>query len=440
MALYIAAALAAFILIGAGIVVTIASYELRGYIETRHSALGQEAAEVLASGGRPALEEWLRTSANVPSDVQVYILDEQSRDVLGRSVPSQYAEFVKRSVVGLVEQTTTNYRPVRLAPQLVGPANELYSFLLLPRGISLWGSPATGLGLGAAGLLVIVIVAWLIARTFGRPIGDLQMTVRQLASGDIDARVPAKISGRHDELGALAADFNAMAEQLSRLIHNRGQLMREMSHELRSPLARLEAALALAGSKQKLADDERDRIAREIRIMDKAIGEMLRYSRLDSTVGLSRRLLRLDRQLKKLVEVEELEAVARHCRLELRTDNELAVVGDPELLRSGLENVVRNAIRYAPDDSVVEIEARRAGRVIKIDISDRGPGVPPEHLERIFEPYFRVQSGASDNTGSGLGLAIAQRVLEVHGGRVTANARPGGGLTVSCELPAAELI
>ena len=141
-----------------------------------------------------------------------------------------------------------------------------------------------------------------------------------------------------------------------------------------------------------------------------------------------------------LVDVEEIEAAARGCRLELRSDQDLAVVGDPKLLRSGIENIVRNAIRFAPDGTTVEIEASRHGGTVKVAVSDRGPGVPVEHLERIFEPYFRVQAGTTDATGSGLGLAIAQRVFEVHGGSVVAEARPGGGLNVIAGLPLAELV
>lgn len=440
MAFYIAAALAAFILIGAGIVATIAAYELRGYIETRHSALGQQAAAVLADGGRSALEDWLRNAANIPPDVDVYILDDKNRDVLDRAVPAEYVEFIRRSDAESNALASPNYRPVSLSPKLLGTSGELYTLLILPESISLRGSTATGLGLGLAGLLVIAIVAWLIARTFGKPIVELQMAVRQLAAGDTDARVPSRLARRQDELGTLAADFNSMADQLSRLIQNREQLLREMSHELRSPLARIEASLALSGEKGEPLDKVKDRIRREIATIDNAIGEMQRYSRLDATTGMSQRLLRIDRLLGRLVDVEKVEADASGCRLELRADNDLAVVGDPKLLRSGIENIVRNAIRFAPDGSVVEIEARRQDKIAKVVVGDRGPGVPAEHLEHIFEPYFRVHSGKKDSSGSGLGLAIAQRVFEVHGGSIVAEERPGGGLNVIAKLPLAQLI
>jgi two-component system sensor histidine kinase CpxA len=215
--------------------------------------------------------------------------------------------------------------------------------------------------------------------------------------------------------------------------------MRELSHELRSPLARLQAALSLAAQRRTLEPAEQERIEREVRQMDRAIGEILRFSRLDSAATIARRLLRLDELLAELVRVEEVEASARGCRIELRAEPGLALIGDPELLRSGLENIVRNAIRYAPPGSAVEIATRREGAGLRVMIADRGPGVPAEHVERIFEPYFRVPNRPRDPHGTGLGLAIARRAIEAHGGRVAAAPRDGGGLIVTVDLPAADL-
>ena len=256
MAIYIGATLAAFVLAGAAILALIASYELEGYVATRHSSLGREAADVLAMGGQPALQQWLAEEARIPPDVSVFILDQASQDIFGRQLPGEFANFVRSYVVTPADMSESNYRPLRLAPQLVGPDGQVYSFLVLPKTIGIRGSLSTLLGLITVAVLVISSVAWLIASRFGRPIGELQAAVRQLASGHIDARVPTTISGRRDELGALAADFNSMANQLQSLMDSREQIMQEMSHELRSPLARLQAALALAAHHQKFGDTE----------------------------------------------------------------------------------------------------------------------------------------------------------------------------------------
>lgn len=439
MSFYIGAALLAFIGLAVASVAAVASFQLESYIATRQSTLGQMAADVLARGGRPALEKWLRSDAAIPSGVTIYILDENGDDILDRRIPPSYVNFVRHSVLNAPELPTSNYRPVRLAPQLIGPDNSAYAFLPLPNQISVWGSPATAAGLLIAALLVIATVAWLIARTVGRPIGELQLAVRELALGHTEARVPSTITRRRDELGALAADFNSMADKLAALLASRQQLMGELSHELRSPLARLQAALALAEHRQSISTTERERIEQEVQRMNAIIGDLLRFSRLDAAAAIVRRLVRLDTLLAELVRDEEIEATAHPCRLALNAAARLEMIGDPQLLRSGFENIVRNAIRYAPPDSVVDVVAKRDGKHLRVEILDRGPGVSPELLTRIFDPYVRAAKSADDNSGTGLGLAIARRVFEVHGGSVVAMPRPGGGLMVSVELPAAEL-
>jgi len=439
MAVYIGATLAAFVLVGAAILALIASYELQGYVATRHGSLGQEAADVLAAGGQSALQQWLAEEAQIPPDVSIYILDQESRDILGRQLPGELTNFVRNFVTMPVTETESNFRPLRLAPQLIGPDKQTYAFLVLPKTIGIWGSPATFLGLITVALLVIGSVAWLIASRFGRPIGELQAAVRQLASGHIDARVPSTISERRDELGALAADFNSMADRLQSLINSREQLMQEMSHELRSPLARLQASLALAAHRQKLDDAEREMIEREVRCIDQTIGEMLHFSRLDAPATIAHRLIRVGKLLRELVEVEEIEAQACGCRLELTSEANLQIIGDPDLLRSGFENILRNAIRYAPADTCFELTAHSRNSSIVITISDRGIGIPEQYLDRIFEPFFRVKNSVADASGSGLGLAIAKRAFQVFGGTIVATQRDSGGLTFTISLPAAEL-
>ena len=198
-ALYISAALLAFVLFGAVSVGIVASLELKNYAATRQSPLGREAAAVLSAEGKPGLQRWLRSAA-IPRGVSVFVLDRDSRDILGREIPAEFASFVRASVIGPAESPVANYRPVRLAPQLIGPDGAAYAFLVLPSQFTLWGSAATALGLAVVALLVIASVAWLIARTVGRPVATLQATVRELARGRTAARVPAAIAGRRDEL------------------------------------------------------------------------------------------------------------------------------------------------------------------------------------------------------------------------------------------------
>jgi len=438
-AVHIGIALAAFVLIGAASLGLIAAWELQGYIKTRQSTLGEAAAGVLQEGGESALIEWMQTEADVPDDVSIYILDSRSRDILGREVPVQYADFIRDSVVGKVMDPGSAYEPARLAPRITGPDGQQYSFLVLPKGISLWGSPAISIGLLLAALLVIATVAWLIARTIGRPVSQLQFAARELASGNTAARAPEVLSTRRDELGVLAADFNFMAAQLTQLMERRESVIQEMSHELRSPLTRLQAAVALAAADDNIGEKARLRIEQEITRMNRVIGEILRYSSLDAAVSQRKRLVRVDKLLGELAEIETIEADQHNCEIVLDAPQPLTVIGDPELLRIGFENVLRNAIRYTPAGEKISITAKGDAKHVTIDIDDRGPGVAPDSLEKIFEPYFLVATGGQEHDSTGLGLAIVKRVFEGHGGTITASLRDGGGLRFRIQLPLPEL-
>lgn len=439
MALYIGTALLAFVVLSLVSVYVVATGELENYTATKHSGIGREAAAVLRAGGRPALENWLRTEAAIPEDVTVYVLDAASRDIRGLPLPNLYANFIRRSVVGTPVGGADNYLPVRLAPQLRAPDGEVLTFLVLPKRFTMLGSTLTTLGLLAAAMLVIATVAWWIARGVGRPLGELQRVVRELASGQIEARVPSAIAARRDELGYLAADVNRMAAQIASLLSSRSRLMSDLSHELRSPLARLQAAVGLAAHRGSIEDATVARIEQEIRRIDRAIGDLLTFSRVDSSpASLQQRLLKLDDLLRTLARDEELEAAAHDCRIETRAIDSPIVVGDPELLRSGFENILRNAIRHTAVGTAISIAIARDAALCVVTIADRGPGVPAEFLQHMFEPYVRAPN-ATHGTGTGLGLAIARRIFEAHGGGVEASLRDGGGLTMRVWLPAAEL-
>ncbi len=440
MALYIGAAIAGFVLLGLASLVLVASKQLENYLIAREGTLGRDASRVLAEGGAPALRRWMTTPGTLPDGVALYVLDGEGRDLGGQALPPQYERFVERFVLGAVRDEDEYFRPIRLAPLLIAPDGQRYAFLLLPERIAPWGSAAALAALILAALIVIAVVAGLIARAFGRPISDLQSVVRALADGRITSRAPEALTARQDELGELARDFDAMAMQIENLLASRQQLMRDMSHELRSPLARLQTAIALAERKNPLPQAEHARIVVELDRMNQAIGDVLRLTRLESEPIRSKHLLKLDDFLSALVADERDEAATREVNLVFDSMASLEVVADPQLLRSGFENVLRNAIRYAPLRSTVEIKACldiKDEKNILVTIEDRGPGVPSEMLERIFEPYTRLSADADDGQGSGLGLAIARRVFEAHGGRITAEVAEPCGLRVRILLPAA---
>lgn len=442
--LTVAAAIVLFITLAVVTIALLVSRELEGYVHARQSPLGQRAADVFTHGGPGALRAWLTSDkAGIPRDVTVYIVAPDGSELLGRELPGWSARMMRAIAAHGPDPHPANYRPTVLAPQLVGPTGEVLSMFVMPRNVGPWGSSTTTLALIALALLVIAAAAWLVARALTRPISELQLAARALASGHAEARVPAHIAQRGDELGALATDFNAMADRLARLREHRQRLLRDVSHELRSPLTRLQAATVLSAHRGGLAPEDHERIEREIRRMDTLIGDILRYSHLDDIAAMARRLVHIDAVLRDVLRDGEIVAAGREVALELAAPPGLLVVGDPELLRSAFDNLVRNAIRHSPPGGKVEIAATAAGPFIEVEVSDRGEGVPAEYLERIFEPWFRLPRAALREhavpSSGGLGLAIARRVFALHGGAISARQRAGGGLTLAIRLPSAQV-
>jgi len=259
--------------------------------------------------------------------------------------------------------------------------------------------------------------------------------VVKFGGGDLAIRAAAK---RKDEFGKLARAFNVMADRIETLLKSERRLLQDVSHELRSPLARLEFAVELARTSP---DQTRslDRIKKEIDRLSTLVSELLQVTRAENDPE-SRNFVALD--LKELVQAviddSQVEAEARGVSLETRVEtNLLPVRGDRELLRRAIENVVRNAIRYAPEHSFLEIHLSRQDDIAVVAVRDFGPGVPPESLPHLFKPFFRAESDRNRISGGGvgLGLSIAERAVAVHGGQITAaNANPG--LRVEIKLPA----
>jgi two-component system sensor histidine kinase CpxA len=244
------------------------------------------------------------------------------------------------------------------------------------------------------------------------------------------------VDQRHDEVGTLARDFDAMAERIQALINGKEMLLRDVSHELRSPLARIRVALALA---ERKADDsarqDLERIDQETERLDQLVGQILTLARLRSS-SLEQHV---DVDLKELVAEAVADASFEQPETDIAFDarSTPAISGNPGELASAVENVIRNAVLHSGPGSKVEVRLQAAPREVTLTVADNGPGVPDEDLDRLFEPFYRVDSSRDHKqSGYGLGLAIAARIIERHGGRVEARNRPGGGLAVSFRLPA----
>jgi two-component system, OmpR family, sensor histidine kinase CpxA len=300
-------------------------------------------------------------------------------------------------------------------------------------------APPTGwhLAWGAA-LLVSGAICYALTRYLTGPILRLRAAARRLAEGELTARA-TDTRPRRDEIGELVRDFNFMAERVEALVTSQRQLISDISHELRSPLARVNATVGVA--RQRLGDNVLfDRLERDAERLNEMIGRLLTLARLDMTTS-SLEMPRTDLKalVSDIVADAQWEARERDNRVDLVCDGECHIDANPDLLRSAVENIIRNAIRYTATGSSVEVNlaCRTAdrGKAAIIRVSDRGPGVPDAELGNIFRPFYRVAAARDrDSGGVGLGLAIADRVARIHGGTVRAENRAGGGLEVVMTL------
>jgi signal transduction histidine kinase len=411
---------------------------------TQRAELYAEATQTFEAGGANALRDWLKGLHRADIAAPIFITDSSGKDMLGRSIPDYLRKPPERNLDPLLHPTL---KGVGGPLVLVGPDGKAYHVILGPlrSGPHLFGElemPAVSTATLLIALVVSAVVCFFLARYLVSPVDQLRHATRQIASGDLDVRVSSKLKGRHDELGLLASDLDTMSERVRNLIELKQQLLRDVSHELRSPLARLQLALSLA-RRQEDSGVERHlaRIGCEADRLEELIARTLKLARLERPMqGVESTLVDVAELLTNIVADIGIEADAYGCSVALQTDRPLRVNGDRELLRSAMENVIRNAVRYAPAGSKVDIEARRAdGQRIEVVVQDRGPGVPEKDLELIFEPFYRVDAARNRAVGGdGLGLAIAARAVAIHGGTIHARNLGTGGLAVQLSLPALE--
>jgi signal transduction histidine kinase len=291
-------------------------------------------------------------------------------------------------------------------------------------------------------LLVGGIFCFWLARYLTKPLANLRATTNQLAEGNLGARVEARLTKRRDEVGQLGQDFNGMAERLETIVKAQQRLLGDISHELRSPLARLGVALGLARQRSGVeAAGSLDRIERESDNLNEMISQLLTLTRLESgTDGRKRTNVDLAVLVRDVAEDADFEARSLNRSVQVIASDKCSINGVEELLRSAVENVIRNALRFTPEGTAVEVALTRqngAGdHFAVISVRDRGTGVPDESLEKIFRPFYRTEDARDRQSGggTGLGLAITERAVRMHGGSVEATNAPGGGLSVKMKL------
>lgn len=275
-------------------------------------------------------------------------------------------------------------------------------------------------------------LAWYLAR----PITHLSRGFRAIADGQLTTRVHPLVGTRRDEIADLTRDFDGMAAQLQHLLQTQERLFHDVSHELRSPLSRLQLAIGLLRQSPEKIPDMLLRVEREAERLNSLIEELLTLARLKSSsadFGVSP--VDLIDLLTAIVDDANFEGRAKGCTIRYSPAAPFVTLGNGDLLYRAFENVIRNAIKFSPPNTSVDVTADVNGECAVVSIQDRGAGVPVGMEADIFEPFKRVDTDGVEVTGFGLGLAIAKYAVERHGGSIRAMAGVGGGLRVVISLP-----
>jgi two-component system sensor histidine kinase CpxA len=401
----------------------------------------QKATEIYEQSGATALNAALQATEK-SSGVSATFFDENGNELSGRAVPQKAQELSAKAAETRDIEFNFDVENTLVARPIVSPKGQLYIYVAhIPRPPFQVSFQSLGLR-----LLVVLVIGgifcyWL-ARYLTTPLLKLRTTTNELAEGNLGARVATNLVKRRDEVGQLGRDFNVMAERLESMVKAQQRLLGDISHELRSPLARLGVALGLARQRSGAeVNGVLDRIERESDNLNEMISQLLTLTRLESgTDGRKRTEVDLAALVREVADDADFEARSVNRSVQVVSSDDCSINGVEELLRSAVENVVRNAVRYTPEGTAVEVALSKqnggSDNFAVISVRDRGNGVPEHALERIFRPFYRTEDARDRQSGggTGLGLAITERAVRMHGGSVQAVNAAGGGLAVEMKL------
>ena len=409
--------------------------------EARQNAVLSAAVQTYEQAGQPELRRYL-DDLHDSQHVRAFLFDDHGQELSSRPVP-HWAESVARGAMPPPHDLWQRFAPspFRRVTLAASSGRHYTAVVMLPPGpIGPGGIPGMGVFIG---IVSSGLVCYLLARYLTSPIVRLRAATQKLAAGDLSARAGKPGSRGGDEIAELVRDFDVMAERLETSVKAQARLLTDISHELRSPLARLNVALALARQRTGPgAESALDRIDLEANRLNDLIGELLTIARLEAGDDSRQKLpIHMAEMLQEICSDADFEAQSRNCSVNGVIGCDPVVIGSPTLLHSAIENVVRNGTRYTREGTAVEVCLERADTTIQheaiIRVADSGPGVPEESLSKIFRPFYRIDDARGRQTGGvGLGLAITDRVVRLHGGTVHAENRSEGGLVVEIRLPA----
>jgi two-component system sensor histidine kinase CpxA len=409
---------------------------------------GRVAPELYEREGTAPLDRYTGRTAG-SSEILAHLFDATGRPLVSnREIPAAVQAAATEAALsgGLKISKSKDY--IALAQPVASPAGHSYIAAvgmptLPPWASQRWQPIARSFGIRmAVSLLFGGVICYVLAWRLTAPIRRLRTTAQRLASGDLSARVGEAQGKSGDEVADLGRDLDQMAERIESLMESQKRLVRDVSHELRSPLARFNVALGLARQHcSSAADTYFDRIELDAERLNELIGELLTLTLLES--GAEQMVLEhveLELLVSKVAQDANFEAESRRKSVKVIASEPLSVEGNSELLRRAVENVVRNAVRYTREGMAVEIALRivqeEGALYAVISVRDHGPGVPEEALTKLFLPFYRVAEARDRQSGgTGIGLAITERSVRLHSGAVNARNAADGGLLIEIRLP-----
>jgi len=411
--------------------------------ETVAPILASEAVKAYESGGPEAFARFSQGNGH-SNERQLFLLDGSYKDVLSRPLSDDGLRVAQSAKNGQL----VVFRAHIAAYKFVSSSGHPYVLMLyLPSDLRriaeiLWGE---GLPFSISLIVLVTLLCLGLAYHIASPIHSIQSTARRVAQGDLKARVPSSVSRRHDEVAALAKDFDSMVSRLDSLIQTQKKLLNSVSHELRSPLARINLSLAVLRSRSSAdSDDLFQRLDRDVERIDLLMGQLLTLSRLEAGFSSGERE---DVDFAQLVEEvaadANFEAQALGKSVSFQTTGSIILRNaDPHALRSACENIIRNAVRFTRRGSdvqiVLQVDRSAPQPLALLSVRDHGPGVPEDSLQRIFQPFYRISGDGEATGGNGLGLAIASEAIRLHRGTIRAENLQPTGLEIVVQLPAAQ--
>ena len=409
-------------------------------------------------------ESLIELQNRIQADV-VYILDSKDKDLLNRQLSTILQQALQKNEASPLNFSPPFQKPVpfqgsppmrlREIPPSPGPAIIIkklqtasganYTLLIDNRTSRdnwfFWRSLSIGARIAIASLLS-GIICFFLARYLTAPLLKLRTATHRIALGHFNDPMDTRIAERKDEIGDLGRDFESMAKRIDITLQSQQRLLRDVSHELRSPLARLQIALGLAHQRSNgLVEPGLQRIEQEAERLNELVSKSLSLARLSSLMSIPEKTkINLVELLTDVITNTEYEAQNKQCQIELTAMESCYIEGNWDLLHSAIENILRNAIHYTRTGTHIETSITQSFNtsvsISKISIRDHGRGVPEADLNELFKPFFRVDEARTQQSGGhGIGLAIAERAIHLHNGTISVANASGGGLEFTLQIP-----